>query len=70
MFDEQTSLGGEIKEKEQVKVKKLTRAQRIAAWRKANEADYNKACHEAHCTCTPTRAQMLIMDNWRSPPVD
>jgi hypothetical protein len=70
MYDEATAtLGGDVKEPAK-KLKKPSRAERIAAWRKENEAAYTKACHESNCTCTPTRAQMLIMNQWASPPVD
>jgi hypothetical protein len=67
MFDEHTtSFGGEVIEKP--KVKKPTRAERIAAWRKENEAAYTAAAN-AHACCTPTRAQMIILEQWRNPPV-
>jgi hypothetical protein len=49
--------------------KPKSRAQKIADWRKAHEAEYKKAC-DANCTCTPTRAQMLMINQWDSPPVD
>lgn len=67
MFDETTaSAGGEIAEK----IKKPpTRAQKIAAWREANQTAYTAACHE-HCTCTPTRAQMILLQQWENPPID
>ena len=68
MFDETTaSLGGEVLEK----VKKPpTRAQKVAAWRKAHQDAYNRTCHEVNCTCTPTRAQALILAQWDNPPID
>lgn len=70
MFDEPTAtLGGDVKEKPAVK-KPKSRAQRIADWRKKNAAAYGAACMMAHCTCTPTRAQMLLFKQWESPPVD
>ena len=46
-----------------------TRAERIADWRKENEVAYKAAC-SAVCLCSPTRAQMLLRDQWESPPVD
>jgi hypothetical protein len=49
--------------------KPKTRAQKIAEWRKAHQAQYKQACDD-NCTCTPTRAQMLLMDQWNNPPVD
>jgi hypothetical protein len=69
MFDEHPeSGGGEIAVK--IKAKKpLTRAQRLAAWRKENRPAYEKAC-DAHCTCTPSRAQMLLIHQWAYPPLD
>lgn len=69
MYDEATtSLGGDVKEKP-AKVKKPSRAARIEAWKKENKEAYREAC-EAHCVCTPTRAQMLLIDQWARPPVD
>lgn len=50
--------------------KPKTRTQKIKEYRMAHQEEYAKACHESQCTCTPTRAQMLIMDNYQSPPVD
>lgn len=47
-----------------------SRAERIEDWRDANRAAYHKVCNEVQCTCTPTRAQALIMNAWDSPPVD
>lgn len=68
MFDEQTaSAGGMIAEK--IKAPP-TRAQKIAAWRKENEKAYKQACFEHTCTCTPTRAQMLLLQQWSNPPID
>lgn len=53
-----------------VKTKKPpSRAQRIAKWRKENKAAYQSAC-DAHCVCSPTRAQLLLINQWNSPPVD
>jgi hypothetical protein len=47
-----------------------TRAQKLAEWRHAHYSEYKKACDDAQCTCTPTRAQMLIMNQYDSPPID
>jgi hypothetical protein len=74
MFDEHPESGGgeiavKVKVKAKAKVKPLTRAQRLVAWRKANEAAYVKAC-DAHCTCTPSRAQMLLIQKWHDPQID
>jgi len=49
--------------------KPKTRAQRIVDWRAANEAAYRTAC-DARCECSPTRAQLLLLDQWERPPVD
>lgn len=45
------------------KPKVKTRAQKLTEWRKANQAAYKKACDD-NCTCTPTRAQMLLIQQW------
>jgi hypothetical protein len=67
MFDEATaSIGGEAATKAP---KPLSRAQRVENWREAHRAAYKAACDD-HCTCTPTRAQMLLMDQWKNPPID
>jgi hypothetical protein len=50
--------------------KPKTRAQKIAEYRRVHKYEYEKACSDAQCTCTPTRAQMLIIDNYQSPPID
>jgi hypothetical protein len=50
--------------------KPKSRAQKVAEYRVAHRAEYERTCHDAQCTCTPTRAQMLIMDNYQSPPID
>lgn len=47
-----------------------TRAQKIAEYRAAHHAEWRKACDNAQCTCTPTRAEMLIMNNYDNPPID
>lgn len=68
MYDEATTgLGGEVKEKPAAKPK--TRAQKVKDWQKENHAAYKQAC-EDHCTCTPSRAQMLLIHQWDSPPID
>lgn len=46
-----------------------TRQERIEAWRKQNAVAYKEACQD-NCTCTPTRAQMLLINQWDSPPID
>ena len=68
MYDEATAtLGGEVKE---AAAPPKSRAERISEWRAANRTAYVNACKESQCTCTPTRAQMMLMDAWQSPPVD
>jgi hypothetical protein len=47
-----------------------TRAEKVREWRNAHEVEWTKACESAHCTCTPTRAEMLIMQQYEDPPVD
>ncbi len=67
-YDEHVAtLGGEVKEKETATPK--TREQRIADWRQDNAVAYKVAC-EDRCTCTPSRAQMLLLQQWDSPPID
>ncbi len=46
-----------------------TRAERIEDWRKENQAAFNQAC-SASCKCSPTKADMLMIEQWASPPVD
>lgn len=70
MFDEKTeSLGGDVKEKPAKPKKPPTRAQKIVAWRAENAVAHMRAC-ESHCTCTPTRAEMLLIQQWDCPPID
>ena len=69
MYDEApTGFGGEVKEPV-TKTKPKTRAQKVAEWQAANAPAYKAAC-ASHCTCTPSRADMLLMDQWHNPPVD
>jgi hypothetical protein len=49
--------------------KPKTRAEKVKEWRNKYQAEYKKAC-EDNCTCTPTRSQMLLIDQWERPPVD
>jgi hypothetical protein len=64
--DTSATLGGEVKER---LAKPKSRAEKIADWHKENEGAYKKACADT-CTCTPTRAQILLLEQWDSPPVD
>ena len=50
--------------------KPKTRQQKIAEYRAAHKAEYQRACESERCTCTPTRAEMLIMENYNNPPID
>jgi hypothetical protein len=50
--------------------KPKTRQQKIDEYRKAHEAEYKRACESERCTCTPTRAEMLIMERYNHPPID
>lgn len=50
--------------------KPKTRAQKIEEWRAAHAAEYNQTCQDAQCTCTPTRAQSLIIAAYQNPPID
>jgi hypothetical protein len=66
MYDEATAtMGGGTSTIEKPK----TRQEKIEEWRNTHRGEYIKAC-EDNCTCTPTRAQMLMIDQWDSPPVD
>ena len=47
-----------------------SRAQRVEAWRKEHRAEYNRACENERCTCTPTRADALLMAQFNNPPID
>lgn len=47
-----------------------SRAEKIEEYRKAHYAEYRKACDNAQCTCTPTRAEMLIIQRYEQPPID
>jgi hypothetical protein len=67
MFDENTAtMGGATITIEKPK----TRQQKIEEWRKIHQAEYNQTCHDAQCTCTPTRAQALILEAFDNPPID
>jgi hypothetical protein len=72
MFNEASaSLGGDVRE--DVKIEKpKTRAERLAAWKKGVSTEY-KACKDAICNCSPSRAQMLLVDQYEgraNPPID
>lgn len=47
-----------------------SREQKIEAYQKEHYAEYRAACDDAQCTCSPTKAQMLIINNYQSPPID
>ena len=56
--------GGVLSEAMAPTAPKLTPAQEEANWRKENEAAYKAACENERCTCTPTRAEMLLMERF------
>ena len=69
MFNDTTaSAGGEVTAT--IEKPKLTRAERVEAWRKEHEAAYKSACDHERCTCTPSRAEALLMSQWNNPPID
>jgi aerobic-type carbon monoxide dehydrogenase small subunit (CoxS/CutS family) len=43
--------------------KPKTRAEKLSDFQKANKEAYKKAC-ESHCMCSPSRAEMLLMDRY------
>jgi hypothetical protein len=47
-----------------------SRDARIKAWRKEHEAAHRAALDYEQCTCTPTRAEMLLLSQWDNPPID
>jgi hypothetical protein len=47
-----------------------TRDEKIKAWKIEHEAAYKSACEHERCTCTPTRAEALLMSQWNNPPID
>ena len=56
-FDKATSVIEKPKEK--------TEAEKLQEFRDANKAEYKEACDRYECTCTPTRADMLLMDKYQ-----
>lgn len=47
-----------------------TRAEKLDEFRKLNQSAFNQACQD-NCTCTPTRAQMLLIDQYEGrAPID
>jgi hypothetical protein len=50
--------------------KPKSREEKVAEYRAAHRAEYERACNNERCTCTPTRAEMLIMENYNHPPID
>jgi hypothetical protein len=60
MYDEMNATtGGSTSVVEKPK----SRAERIQDWKKENQAAYKEA-QNACCVCTPTRAQMLLIDQY------
>ena len=67
MYDEATAtMGGGTSTIDKPK----SRQEKVEEWRNKHNAEYRAACHEHECTCTPTRAQMLLIQQWDNPPVD
>jgi hypothetical protein len=65
MYDEMPiTPGGIVKPK-----KPKSRAEKVKDWKATHQAEYKRACDD-HCTCTPSRAQMLLIEQWDNPPVD
>ena len=65
MFDEATaSLGGDVRDQGLKSPRRAPSAFR--SWQGENRAAYQRAC-DASCTCTPTRAQVLLMNQWTAP---
>ncbi len=64
-----TLVGDPIIVQGDIPVTPKTREERIADWRKENQAAFNQAC-SASCKCSPTKADMLMIEQWASPPVD
>jgi hypothetical protein len=50
--------------------KPKTREEKVHEYRVAHQLEYRRACESERCTCTPTRAEMLIMQNYNNPPID
>lgn len=50
--------------------KPKSREEKIQEYRDAHLKEYKAACHDASCTCTPTRAQALIMEAFEHPQID
>lgn len=68
MFEEKTeTIGGEAEVKEKpkakAKAKPPSRADRIAAWKEENRAEFEVAKRACSC-CTPTKAQMLLIQQF------
>jgi hypothetical protein len=62
MYDEAVASAGGVAS-DTIVEKPKSRAQKVADWKSANETKYKEA-REACCTCTPTRAQMLMVDQY------
>jgi hypothetical protein len=50
--------------------KPKSREEKVAEYRAAHRAEYNHACRESECRCSPTRQESLIIDSYRNPPID
>jgi len=71
MYDEAVASAGGVAV-DPIVEKPKSRAEKVQAWKAVNHATYEVA-RQACCTCTPTRAQMLLVQQYEgdvSPPVD
>jgi hypothetical protein len=68
MYDEATStMGGETTT---IEKPTTTRAERVKAYQAEHHAEYAGACRMAECRCSPTKAESLIIESYRNPPID
>jgi hypothetical protein len=44
--------------------KPKTKAERISQWKREHHAAYKRACSNERCTCTPSRADMLLIQQY------
>jgi hypothetical protein len=68
MYDEAVASAGGVTS--DVVDKPKSRTEKIAEYRAAHESEYRSACRESECRCSPTKAELLIIESYRSPPID
>jgi hypothetical protein len=68
MYDEAVASAGGVAG--DVVDKPKSRSEKITEYRVAHESEYKKACEDASCRCSATKAELLIMGNYERPPVD